>query len=176
MGFRYGREKTMFKSAQWPAFSSSDAGFTIIELIVAIALMGVLFAIAVPTFRDLVADQNVRTAAATLHSSILQARAEAIKRNQTVRLRPGSGEEWTDGWLIPNPATPASDSSPVRRERLKGAVEVTTDADQIDFRASGRLSGGAAVTFELESVSDSSKKRCITISLDGRAQTARGGC
>lgn len=165
----------MSKFVELPSCARSAAGFTMIELIVVVALMGILFGIAIPAFRGLVADQAVRSAAASLHSSILQARGEAIKRNLTVRLRPADGEEWTDGWLIPDPATPASDSAPVRRERLKESVTITSAATQVDFRPSGRISG-AEVTFELEAASDSSKKRCVTISVNGRAQTTPGGC
>ncbi len=153
---------------------SAYAGFSLIELITVIALLAVLMGIGIPAFRDMVADQKVRTVAASLHSSILVARAEAIKRNQVIRLRPANDEEWGDGWLIPNPASVNSDTAPVHRERLNAVVTITSAATELDFRPSGRASGNA--TFELESTTDATKKRCVSVGLDGRATTERGGC
>lgn len=153
---------------------SAYAGFSLIELITVIALLAVLMGIGMPAFRDMVADQKVRTVAASLHSSILIARAEAIKRNRTIRLRPATDEAWGDGWLIPNPASINSDTTPVHRERLNAAVTITSAATELDFRPSGRASG--SVTFELESTTDATKKRCVSVGLDGRATTERGGC
>nr|WP_298144353.1 GspH/FimT family pseudopilin [uncultured Pseudomonas sp.] len=153
---------------------SAHAGFSLIELITVIALLAVLMGIAIPAFRDMVADQKVRTVAATLHSSILLARAEAIKRNRTIRLRPATGDAWGDGWLIPDPASVNSDSAPIHRERLNAVVTITSAATELDFRPSGRASGN--VTFELQSTTDATKKRCVSVGLDGRATTERGGC
>lgn len=160
----------------WPP--EGARGFTLVEMLLVIAIMAILMGIAIPTYRELVADQKVRAVATTLHSSMLLARAEAIKRNRTVRLRPADDEEWQAGWLIPDPVNVDSDTNPVHRQRLNdSAVTITTAVDQLNFRPSGRLSGvGSEVEFELESVSDATKQRCVRIGLDGRASTVKGGC
>ncbi len=153
---------------------SAYAGFSLIELITIITLTAVVMGIGVPAFRDMVADQKVRTVAASLHTSILMARAESIKRNRGVRLRPANGEAWGDGWLIPQPDSVNSDNAPLYHESLDATVTITSAATALDFRPSGRASGN--VTFELESTTDATKKRCIRVELSGRATTARGGC
>lgn len=148
------------------------AGFTVIELMIALAIMSILIGIATPAFNAMVASQRVKTAAADLHTSLLQARAEAVKRNQRVLIRPASGEDWNAGWLIPAPATPTSDTNPLFRHQIASGVEITSAADEIEFRPNGRAS--AAATFEIVSSVDSSKTRCVDIGLDGRARS--GAC
>lgn len=145
-------------------------GFTLLELMITLAVLSVVVGIAVPSFRDMVAQQNVRAAASALHSSIVQARAEAVKRNANVTLRPATGETWSDGWLMVTAAAPA-DSAAVHRERLAGGVTVTASStNPIVFRPSGRPNGGA-MSFELISTADSSKKRCVEVSLSGQAKS-----
>lgn len=153
---------------------TSMAGFTLLELLITIAVVSIMIGIAVPSFRDMVANQSVRAAAETLHSSIVQARAEAVKRNTNVTLRPATGETWSNGWLIVTAAAPA-DSAAVHRERLAAGATVSAGSTaSLVFRPSGRISGSAS--FELTAATDSSRKRCVTVSLDGRANTKVGGC
>lgn len=148
------------------------AGFTVIELMVALAILSVLVGIATPAFKGMLASQRVKAAAADLHTSLLQARAEAVKRNQRVLVRPASGEAWSDGWLVPDPDTPTSDTNPLFRNRMASGVEITSAAANIEFRPNGRAS--AAATLSVESSVDSSKTRCVSVGLDGRAKS--GAC
>lgn len=154
----------------------SQAGFTMVEIMVVIILLSILMGIGIPAYRAMVAEQKVRAAAASLHSSLLLARAEAIKLNRTVTLRPAADEDWSDGWLVENPANTV-DASALHRDRLDdGGVTITTGAGFVQFRAAGRLADAGGATFELEAVSDSEKKRCVSIGLDGRPTTERGSC
>lgn len=139
---------------------------------IALAIMSLLMGVAVPVFNGMVANQRVKATAADLHTCLLQARAEAVKRNKRVLVRPASGETWSDGWLIPDPVTPASDTNPLFRHRIDSSVEITSVATQIEFRPNGRAT--AAVTLEIESSVDSSKTRCVDIGLSGRAKS--GAC
>lgn len=148
------------------------AGFTVIELMIALAILSILIGIATPAFKGMVNSQRVKTAAADLHASLLQARSEAVKRNQRVLIRPASGETWSDGWLVSDPATPDSDTNPLFRHRIASGVQITSAADEIEFRPNGRVSAGA--TLAVESSVDSSKTRCVEIGLDGRARS--GAC
>lgn len=147
-------------------------GFTLLELMITLAVLSVVVGIAVPSFRDMVAQQNVRAAASALHSSIVQARAEAVKRNANVTLRPATGETWSDGWLMVTAAAPA-DSAAVHRERLAGGVTISAGSTaSLVFRPSGRLTPSTSeVNFKLTSVADSSKTRCVEVSLSGQAKS-----
>ncbi len=61
-------------------------GFTLIELIVAIAVVGILVAVAVPSFASLVNGNRLTASVNELAAGIQSARMEAIRRNSRVVL------------------------------------------------------------------------------------------
>lgn len=65
----------------------SNRGFTLIELMLALAVSGILAAVAVPVFIESSARNSVWTASETIGSQIRQARLKAISRNTLFRVR-----------------------------------------------------------------------------------------
>lgn len=61
-------------------------GFTLIELMITISLLGILAAIALPSFQDMIVQSRLRSQTNELIGAVQYARAEAIKRNQTISL------------------------------------------------------------------------------------------
>lgn len=81
-------------------------GFSLIELMVALAILSVLLGFALPAFQSMSLSANLRSNANTLVASAQLARSEAIKRNAVVRLcvssdgaSCGSGD-WEQGWIV----------------------------------------------------------------------------
>jgi type IV fimbrial biogenesis protein FimT len=56
-------------------------GFSLVELIVGMAILGVLLAIAMPAFSNWLRNARVRTAAESVQNGLQLARAEAVRRN-----------------------------------------------------------------------------------------------
>ena len=74
-------------------------GFSLIELMVAVALFGVLATLAVPAYRDMIQNNQIRNAAESIQTGVQLARAEAVKRNASVQLTMGASNSssWTVG-------------------------------------------------------------------------------
>lgn len=79
-------------------------GFTLLELMFAIAVGGVLLALALPSYDALIKNNCRTTAANALVTSLQFARSEAVKRRQRVSLgaaAPSSTDnEWGTGWTV----------------------------------------------------------------------------
>ena len=73
-------------------------GFTVTEMLIVVAIMGILAAIATPYMGDMIRRQRIKTAAFDVFSSLAFARSEAIKRNTTVTLTPTNAADWAFGW------------------------------------------------------------------------------
>lgn len=73
---------------------SRQAGVTLVELAVAIAVLAIIMTMAVPSFRDFRERQAIKGAAEAIVSTIGLAKAEAIKRDRFVRLQ---FTQWGEG-------------------------------------------------------------------------------
>ncbi|MFN3792478.1 GspH/FimT family protein [Massilia sp.] len=78
------------------------SGATLAELAVVLAIAAVAFAVAAPDLHALLASQQIRAASNELHDAILYVRAQAIARNEQVKLVPRdpAGADWTRGWTV----------------------------------------------------------------------------
>lgn len=73
-------------------------GFTLVELMITIAVLAVLAAIALPSFQSTLERRQLVGAADNLFSDLQYARSEAIKRNKTIRFQVGeTGADWCYG-------------------------------------------------------------------------------
>jgi type IV fimbrial biogenesis protein FimT len=82
---------------------NKTSGFTILELMIVIAIAGILVAVGIPSFRNLVKDNCLTTGTNLLVSSFQQARSEAVKRSTTLTItasNAGGANEWGNGWTV----------------------------------------------------------------------------
>ncbi|WP_133716312.1 GspH/FimT family pseudopilin [Methylocaldum gracile] len=85
-----------------------ENGFTLIELMVAVAVLAVTLTIGVPSFRDTILNNRITTQINELVADLSLARSEAIKRGVPVTLcrRNSAGNDcdnsaaWTNGWVV----------------------------------------------------------------------------
>jgi type IV fimbrial biogenesis protein FimT len=128
------------------------AGFTLIELMVALTVAAVLTAVALPSFSGLLRSNRVSSTSNNLLTGINLARSEAIKSNRGAGVCAStdgsacstSANDWTSGWIVWADLNNNStlDLLPVdERIRIEGAqrqVALTASAAAVRFNARGR--------------------------------------
>ena len=82
-------------------------GFTLYELVVTLALVAILFVLAIPSFADSLARQRQRVEIDALFHAVHLARKESVMRRKVVSLCPShdgktcsSDRDWSRGWLM----------------------------------------------------------------------------
>jgi len=144
-------------------------GFTIVETLVAVAVLVILVGLAAPGFREIILSQTVKTASFDLFSSLVAARSEAITRNTTVTVTPSAGN-WANGWTITD-----SGGEVVGRQDPFAQVLIAGPGS-IAFNGAGRVTTGSTSLSLMASGGRAPHNRCVEINLGGRPATKKGAC
>ncbi len=100
-------ERTNTSQALLHRCHATHSGFTVVELMVVVAIAAILMAIAVPSFENVITRNRVETIQSQLASALASARTEAATRNAVVSVCGSDGGEncsaggsWNDGWIV----------------------------------------------------------------------------
>lgn len=152
---------------------SSVSGFTLTELLVVLAVAGILATIAVPSFNSLVQSQRVKNAGFELYSSLTLARSEAIKRNSDVTIATATNANGELSWVIT-----AFDGTVIRNQDFIKDIDFEiTGGTNVVYRRNGRPASTA--TFEIDALGVATPTpfvRCLTIELSGMPRIRMGTC
>ena len=138
-------------------------GFSLIELIVGVVILGILMAIGIPGFTEWLRNARVRGAADAVQNGLLLARSEAVRRNTLVGFylvnttdnncaRSSSGPHWIVGMDAPDnrcASAPSDDTAPrIIQLRSMGEGSATTalaaGQHSFVFNGLGRLTAAPA--------------------------------
>lgn len=79
--------------------TNSIDGFTLTELLIVMAIAGVVLSIGIPSFNDAILSNRLSTLTNEFITTLNVARSEAIRRGQPVVIRK-TGNEWEEGWYV----------------------------------------------------------------------------
>jgi type IV fimbrial biogenesis protein FimT len=142
-------------------------GYTLLELMVTLGIVGILAGVAAPSFSDFVRTQQLRSVANDLATSFQLARSEAVKRNADITVA-RVGSSWLEGWTV------AAGATTLRAHDVISGLTIIGSANSFIFRNNGRID--SAVTFSLASAADASVAKCVRLSLSGSTITDDGAC
>jgi type IV fimbrial biogenesis protein FimT len=127
-----------------PSLETAAAGFTLIELMIGLAVAAVVLTIGVPSFRNIILDNRLVTEVNTFVADLNLARSEAIARNTFVTVKPLSGTDWHTGWRSfadpnKNGAFDEGETEIRQREALASNVTVAYSGAGVTFNSMGML-------------------------------------
>lgn len=160
-------------------------GFTLIELIVTLAVLAILLAVGVPAFNGVIESSRLTTQANALLGSVNYARSEAVKRGETVSIQ-GEAGGFGSGWCVIigplNGCQNARDNGLMLRE-FQASQQVVFDsggAAGLSFDNRGyRIAPAGNIEIGLQPddcAEDAAERRVLSVSLAGRASLGTGGC
>lgn len=179
---------------------NKSRGFTMVELMVVIAIVAVLTTLAAPSFKNLIQSNSMSSVVNTFLADMRYARSEAIRRGgKVVMCRSNSPEAsppscgtgsgtngWVSGWVIY--ADENSNGSIESTEVLRVQSPITTvdsimqtsgggARNSLEFTATGRLklSSMLALQFGGNDHFSNEAQRVVCISVGGRARIAGDG-
>lgn len=138
-------------------------GFTLIELMVVVVIVGILATIGAPSFSDFINNTRLTSTMTQLNSDLNRARSEAIKRNSWVMVcargtNTDCGADWNNGWLVCQDSEPdnACDTSTMTNPNplaihpaLNPNLTLAGSAVFVRFNPSGTQGAGGAATLTL---------------------------
>ena len=154
-------------------------GFTLLEIMVVIVIMGILMAVGVPGIQTLLNNQKMKSATFDLVTTAMLARSEAIKwggvSGSSISIV-AAGNNFSNGWCIVfTSATACSMSSPADgvMQIIKPTAGITYayqgTAAPIVFARTGRLAGGTAVSLLVTDIDAFAAPRCVKFDTNGNA-------
>ena len=152
----------------------TSAGFSLIELVIVIALVGVLLRLAVPPLRGTLADQRAKTVAYETMAALNLARSEAIKRNTNITLTATTAIGTTascDGTQL---WTLAVGGTTLQRWCVASTVSISAGFANVTFKVDGRATAATSITVCDNPGSRRVKQRIITLDASGRPNLTLG--
>lgn len=170
----------------------SPNGFTVFELMIALAVMAVLAAVGVPSMSSFLDDGRLSTSADDFMMDAYVARASAMKITwDSVCMTPktvGGTKAWNNGWTVfyisTSSAAPCESADPnttpdsiilKNHDALPNGSTLTpitpTTASAFSYGYDGRLNGdftSVVLALDASNTSSTAKRRCVIINFAGK--------
>ncbi len=129
--------------------SQLSSGFTLVELLITLAVFAIAITIALPNFKVMVSNNRIVSQINNFNGAIAQARSEAIKTGRNVSIVATNPANWANGWDIILPSNANQILSHV--DAFSGNTILTSNAaiPAIQFSYDGRINIISNIVFTL---------------------------
>lgn len=145
-------------------------GFTLIEVVVTVAVLVAVSTIAIPAFQASIGNAQIRTVAESIRNGLQQARAEAIKRNARIRFTLQTSSAWQIGCVTVAADCPAVITQKSAVEGSSTNTTVSADNYSAVFSSFGTRDPAAAAALTVVNVTNaqvkSEERRALRVMLN----------
>ncbi len=156
-------------------FKRLSQGFTMIELMVALAIAGILVSYGLPAYSRFAQRQSLSTETNNLLSDLNFARNLAIDKGTNVSLVSNNGSDWEDGWIITQdlPTNPVTTQTVRIKQQVSGNITITENGglDRVTYDSQGGAS--TLVNFTIQKTPNYPNFIALTVSPSGLASSNR---
>jgi prepilin-type N-terminal cleavage/methylation domain-containing protein len=161
-----------------------QSGFTIVELMMALVIAGIVLGIGVPSLRSFVRNNEAVSNVNRLVNALALARSEAASRGVTVMVAPAADAEsdWAKGWVIGQDVVvdgtfPGAGDSVFRAFEPIANATFTASPGSISFRAAGGVDAVAVFTIMPDDcIDDHNPPRTLSVGPAGFVDLTYGTC
>ena len=148
--------------------NKKNHGFTLIELIVTLAVIGVLFAFAAPNLQTTIQGNRLSGQYNDMRGDFAFARNLAITRNVAVIISSNNGTNWSDGWAIVAP------SGTARISNTANSVVISSALASLTYRPDGTANVAAETAFKICDNRSGPHGKELYVNFAGRVNLASG--
>lgn len=109
-----------------PTERLASSGFTLVELMITIAILAILALAAAPSMQGQIAASRVSTATNDLLGTLAHARSEAVRRGTTITVTP-TGGDWKKGWTSTAGRNASAQASDIQFDNAISSIAFSSD-------------------------------------------------
>lgn len=164
-------------------------GVTLLELMVALSVLGILLAVGVPSFTSITRDNQIAAQSSALLQTFTLARSEALKRGLRVSVCPIANDntttcltatDWDKGWMVFEDDFGGAGTMDAGDRALQvfapaPGITITTAATAVTYLSTAAVQNSATFAVS-KSGCTGTQRRNVSVATTGRAGVVKAAC